>query len=60
MKYFIQRDIFYHIYDMLFPDKEPGLFGWQSGEDIERMTWRDYFKELDKKEWEEFKEMRGY
>lgn len=54
------RGLYYHIYNYLFPDKEPGIFGWQSGEDIERMTWRDYFKELIEKETEKFKEIKNH
>ena len=46
------RILYYHVYNYLFPDKESGIFGWQTGEDIERMTWRDYFKELIEKETE--------
>lgn len=55
--YFNQRQLFYYVYDMLFPDKAPGVFGFQSDDDIECDIWRTTFRELDKKEWEEFKEM---
>ena len=58
--YFNQRQLFYYIYDMLFPDKAPGIFGFQTDDDIECDIWRTTFRELDKKEWEEFKEIRGY
>ena len=58
--YFDQRQLFYYIYDMLFPDKAPGIFGFQTDDDIECDIWRTTFRELDKKEWAEFKEIRGY
>ena len=58
--YFSQRQLFYYIYDMLFPGKSSGIFGFQSDEDIECEIWRTTFKELDEKEWAEFKEIRGY
>ena len=57
MVYFNQRQLFYYIQGMLFPDKSPGIFGFQSDDDIENDVWRTTFRELDKKEWEEFKEM---
>ena len=58
--YFNQRQLFYYIYDILLPDKAPGIFGFQTDDDIECEIWRTTFRELDKKEWEEFKELRGY
>lgn len=58
--YFNQRQLFYYIYDMFLPDKAPGIFGFQTDDDIECEIWRTTFRELDKKEWEEFKELRGY
>lgn len=58
--YFNQRQLFYYIYDMIFPDKAPGVFGFQTDDDIECDIWRTTFRELDKKEWAEFKEIRGY
>ncbi len=58
--YFNQRQLFYYIYDMLLPDKAPGIFGFQTDDDIECDIWRTTFRELDKKEWIEFKEIRGY
>ena len=57
MVYFNQRQLFYYIYDMLFPDKAPGIFGFQTDDDIECDIWRTTFRELDKKETEEFKEI---
>lgn len=60
MKYFVQSDLFYYVYDMLFPEKMSGIFGFQTDDDIECDIWRTTFRELDKKEWIEFKEMRGY
>lgn len=57
---FNQRELFYYVYDMLFPDKAPGIFGFQSDDDIENDIWRTTFRELNKKEWEEFKELRKY
>lgn len=58
--YFNQRDLFYYIYDMLFPEKMSGIFGFQSDDDIECDIWRTTFKDLTQKEWIEFKEIRGY
>jgi hypothetical protein len=58
--YFNQRQLFYYIYNILLPDKAPGIFGFQTDDDIECDIWRTTFRELDKKEWEEFKELRGY
>lgn len=58
--YFNQRQLFYYIYDMILPDKAPGIFGFQTDDDIECDIWRTTFRELDKKEWIEFKEIRGY
>ena len=59
--YFNQRQLFYYIYDMLFPDKAPGVFGFLAGDDaVECSVWREVFQNLDQKEWEEFKELRGY
>ncbi len=58
--YFRQAALYYYIYDMLFPEKMPGLFGIQCDDDVECDTWRTYFKELINIEWRKFKEMRGY
>lgn len=58
--YFNQRQLFYYIYDIILPDKAPGIFGFQTDDDIECEIWRTTFGELDKKEWEEFKEIKGY
>ena len=58
--YLNQRQLFYYIYDFLFPDKAPGVFGFGCDEDIECDTWRTYFRELLDIEREKFKELRGY
>lgn len=58
--YFNQKQLYYYIYDMLFPDKAPGVFGFGCEEDIEAETWRTYFKELIDIESKKVKEMRGH
>ena len=58
--YLNQRQLFYYIYDFLFPDKAPGVFGFGCDEDIECDTWRTYFRELLDIERKKFKELRGY
>jgi len=58
--YFNQRQLFYYIYDFLFPDKAPGVFGFGCDEDIECDTWRTYFCKLLDLEREKVKELRKY
>jgi len=55
--YLNQRQLFYYIYDFLFPDKAPGVFGFGCDEDIECDTWRTYFRELLDIEREKVKEL---
>lgn len=55
--YFNQRQLFYYVYDMLFPVKASGIFGFQSDDDIECDIWRTTFRELLDIEREKVKEM---
>lgn len=55
-----QKSIYRHICNYLFPEKQPGIFGFQSEEDLMNDVWRITFQELPQKEWQRFKELRGY
>ena len=55
-----QWGVYHRIYDYLFPEKQSGIFGFCSEEDIQNEVWRTTFKELPQKEWQRFKEMRGH
>ena len=58
--YYNQGQLYYYIWNSLFPDDSSSIFKFTTEESIEEDIWKDTFKGLLEKEWKQFKELRGY
>lgn len=58
-KYFSQRNIFWYLWDYLFPERYTGIFRLQTDEEIENDVWRTKFSILITEEQKIFKERQN-